>query len=231
MVLTPPFWVLKHPTKSQSGDRSLDQKIFTSSYFFQPQFSNSIRAAKMAEIVLSAILQAVLEEAEDQQVTNKAVRTWLFKLKNATYNAEDVLDKLTALSRKLNVQEPHQILGTFQATQVKLDADEVRKMLQELEALAMECSVFHLRQDDIVTVQSDKRETGPFILESEIFGRKEDKEKIVKLLLSKEVNVSFIPVIGIGGLGKKKLAQLAYNDEEVMIFMILRFRLYQMILM
>ncbi|KAF2320709.1 hypothetical protein GH714_030246 [Hevea brasiliensis] len=90
-------------------------------------------------------------------------------------------------------------------------------MLQELENTAVEGSKFHLRQG---SMQSKRRETGPFIIESEIYGRKEDKEKIVKLLLSNEGCVSFIPIVGIGGLGKTTLAQLAHNDEEVMMAII-----------
>ncbi|XP_057991274.1 putative disease resistance protein RGA1 isoform X2 [Hevea brasiliensis] len=155
--------------------------------------------------------QAVLEDAEDQQGTNKAVRTWLSKLKDAAYHAEDLLDQITARTKMSKTVETDWIFSYFRKTGFEY-AERLRLMLQELENTAVEGSKFHLRQG---SMQSKRRETGPFIIESEIYGRKEDKEKIVKLLLSNEGCVSFIPIVGIGGLGKTTLAQLAHNDEEV----------------
>ena len=76
-----------------------------------------------------------------------------------------------------------------------------------------------------VTVHEEwesRRETSSFVIESEVYGREEDKEEVVKLLFSGEAttkgrggSVSCIPIIGMGGLGKTTLAQLAYNDKEV----------------
>ncbi|KAF2320706.1 hypothetical protein GH714_030239 [Hevea brasiliensis] len=163
--------------------------------------------------------QAVLEEAEDQQVTNKAVKAWLLKLKVAAYDAEDLLDKLAARLKKSDAQEAH-VSSFFDAKKIVLEADEVRKKLQELQMVAMEGSNFHFQQGNMVAAsQFDEKETGCFVTESEIYGRNKDKEEIVKLLLSREetnkANLSFIPIIGMGGLGKTTLAQLAYNDDEV----------------
>ncbi|OAY39817.2 putative disease resistance protein RGA3 [Manihot esculenta] len=155
--------------------------------------------------------QAVLEDAEDQQETNKAVRIWLSKLKDAAYHAEDLLDEIAShitMSERVGNNWVFSFIGKNELVY----AEKLRFMLQELENSAVEGSKFHLRQG---IVQSNRRETGPFIIESEIYGRKEDKEKIVKLLLSNDGNVCFIPIVGIGGLGKTTLAQLVHNDEEV----------------
>ncbi|KAK9910923.1 hypothetical protein M0R45_034857 [Rubus argutus] len=42
------------------------------------------------------MVQATLEDAEEQQLTNKAVRLWLSKLKNAAHDADDLLDFFVA---------------------------------------------------------------------------------------------------------------------------------------
>ena len=53
------------------------------------------------------------------------------------------------------------------------------------------------------------RETYSFVLEEKVIGREEDKRAIIELLLESNVeeNVSVIPIVGIGGLGKTTLAQ------------------------
>lgn len=64
-----------------------------------------------------------------------------------------------------------------------------------------------------------RRETGFVLNEPDhMYGRNEDTEKIVDLLVT-QVKVceqlSVLPIIGIGGMGKTTLAQLVYNDESV----------------
>ncbi|KAK9923347.1 hypothetical protein M0R45_031771 [Rubus argutus] len=57
---------------------------------------------------------------------------------------------------------------------------------------------------------------------SEIFGRENEKHTLISMLLGQSTCTSeeergplVIPVVGMGGMGKTTLAQLAYNDENV----------------
>lgn len=60
-----------------------------------------------------------------------------------------------------------------------------------------------------------EKKTGSQLTKSEIYGRGEEKKKIIEVLLnmSDQENLVMYAKWGIGGLGKTTLAQFIYNDE------------------
>ena len=56
-----------------------------------------------------------------------------------------------------------------------------------------------------------------FVKASDVIGRDRDNDKIVERLMhpADDQNLSVIPVVGIGGLGKTALAKLVFNDARV----------------
>ena len=157
------------------------------------------------------MVQALLEDAESQQAKNRAVEVWLSKLKDIAYEAEDLL---------LDFTERADRYSTFRMMLDNTDqANEVKQMIRKLEMITDEGLRLNLKEGSRVQRDWDRRETSSFVIESEVYGREEDKKRIIELLFcevaNKEGTVSCIPIVGMGGIGKTTLAQLAYNDQKV----------------
>lgn len=64
----------------------------------------------------------------------------------------------------------------------------------------------------------DGSSTTSFVRESHIYGRVDDVEAIVSLLLANEATnhwIHTIAIVGVAGIGKRTLSQHVYNDNRV----------------
>ena len=174
-----------------------------------------------------ARIQAVLLDAVEQQNHNHQDRDWLEKLKNAFYDADDLLGEYKfhvelALQQEEtsgNIAEKvrdffRSIPLVFRNRKRSLRIIELR---QKLIAMAEDRNNFHFNEGHVKPQVSLNRETIPCLPNKEVIGRDDDRNAIIKLLLepNNEENVSVISIVGIGGLGKTTLAQYVYNYEKV----------------
>ncbi|XP_042485007.1 putative disease resistance protein RGA3 [Macadamia integrifolia] len=178
-------------------------------------------------------IDAILSDAEKKGATNEVVKDWLRKLKDVAYDTEDVLDAIAteALRQKLELPSNivlKQVCRSFSPSnplvfRLKM-AHKIKDIIERLDHIQKDSVVaqfqFTTHHQSVDMDINDRRHTDHFVIESEVMGREEDKEKLVKLLTSgggnnEDNNVMVIPIIGIGGLGKTTLAQLVYNDESV----------------
>ncbi|XP_062173764.1 putative disease resistance RPP13-like protein 1 [Alnus glutinosa] len=193
--------------------------------FFREQKLKEGLLRKLKIALLS--VNALLEDAEEKQLTKPAVKAWLDELKDAVYDAEHVLDEIAteALQRKLDIEFQttgrkvrNSITSTFFSHFVKEIESNIKELLDKLEYLASQKDVLGLKQG-VVGESSKRLPTTSLVDESGIIGRDDDKEKIVSLLLSNDAtsneNLCVIPIVGMGGIGKTTLAQLVYKDERV----------------
>ena len=163
-------------------------------------------------------VNAVLEDAEGKQFTKPDVKEWLDELKHAVYDAEDVLDEIAtkALQRKLDAE-----FGTFGSKvrnpiSTSRFVEKIEKLLNRLEFLGKQKEALGLREG--VGVNPSERLTTSLVDESSTFGRHDEKDAIVNSLLSDDASgseIGVIAIVGMGGIGKTTLAQLAYNDNRV----------------
>ncbi|XP_030943144.1 putative disease resistance protein RGA4 isoform X3 [Quercus lobata] len=179
---------------------------------------------KMNDTVLT--IQAVLEDAEEQQVQNHQVEHWLTKLREVVFDADDLLSEFSThvfrrkvmggdkMAKKVRIffSSSNQLLFSHKM------ACKIKAMRERLNDIADNRNKFKLIERPLEKrTVSRERETHSFVRDKEVIGREEDKKAIIDLLQDFDVkeDVSFISIVGIGGLGKTTLAQYVYNDEIV----------------
>ncbi|KAL3749337.1 hypothetical protein ACJRO7_010445 [Eucalyptus globulus] len=174
------------------------------------------------------MLHSVLDDAEEQQHQSSQIKDWVEKLKEAFYDLQDVLEEFNIEAMRRELRGDNQmikVVRTFFASsnQLAFEQKMSRKIREVRERLkAIEAEKNFLLDKGPMNSQAERgrrkrEETHSFICEEDIIGRGNDKKNVTKLLLDMEVkeNVSILPIVGIGGLGKTALAKIVYNDEMI----------------
>ncbi|XP_065627188.1 putative disease resistance protein RGA3 [Quercus suber] len=190
------------------------------------------------------MIQAVLEDAEKRQMTEAAVKLWLGKLKDTFYLMDDVLDEWNTELIKARIQEEEkeeEIAKSSHArkkTKVGFSIPSPSSWLHPVHNLSMRDDFAHKIKDlsgkldelfkervgfgfelNRGTKVVERPTTTSLVDVSKICGRRREREELVSNLLGKdsqeEKSPHVISLIGMGGMGKTTLAQLAYNDVDV----------------
>ncbi|CAI0473670.1 unnamed protein product [Linum tenue] len=179
-------------------------------------------------------IYAVLDDAEEKQMTSRLVSIWATELRDLAYDAEDVLDSFATeqLQRKIKAEtasastsKVQKLISTcFSAINprtLKFNAEmvsKVREITVRLQKISAEKN--HLDLKEIVGTRlpttAERLPTTSLVNESKVYGRDEDWLGILELLRANQtdVDVSVIPIIGMGGLGKTTLAQLVLSRAK-----------------
>ncbi|WVZ13607.1 hypothetical protein V8G54_011173 [Vigna mungo] len=203
-----------------------------------PQFVDFFRGRKLDEKLLGNLnimlhsMNALAHDAEQKQFTDPHVKAWLFSVKEAVFDAEDLLAEIDYELTRCQVEaesEPqtftHKVSNFFNSSfnsfNKKIES-EMKELLEKLEYLSKQKGALGLKEgtysgDRSGDKMSQKLPSSSLMVESVIYGRDADKEMIFNWLTSEtnNQNLSILSIVGMGGLGKTTLAQHVYNDQKI----------------
>ncbi|XP_056697468.1 putative disease resistance protein RGA3 [Spinacia oleracea] len=169
--------------------------------------------------VTVSTISTVLRSAEAKQELSDEEIIYVEDLKDAIYEADDLLDEFVTLVEHKKLTEGDKKMRLFSVFKelgvaYKMSSG-VEKIKKKLDAIAYN-NQFRFKLDPEPTGKG-RPESDSCVNAVDIVGREGDLEKIVGMLLDSNVqhDVSFLTIVGLGGLGKTALAQLVYNDARV----------------
>ncbi|XP_055834856.1 putative disease resistance RPP13-like protein 1 [Solanum dulcamara] len=183
---------------------------------------------KLEDILLG--LQIVLSEAENKQSSNRHVSQWFNKLQSAVDGAENLIEEVNYEALRFKVEGQHQNIAETSNQQVSdlnlcssddffLNIKEKLEVtIETLEVLEKQIGRLGLKEHIGSTKEETKTPSTSLVDDSDIFGRQREIEDLIDRLLSEDANgknLSVVPIVGMGGVGKTTLAKAVYNHEKV----------------
>jgi len=177
-----------------------------------------------------SFIKAVLLGVQQKQEHNPELREWLTQIKTIFSDAEDVLDEFECQTLRMKVAKAHgstkdKVSNFFSSSHPLVFrhkmTQQIKDICNRLDKVAADRDKFSLQIIDVETRVVHRRNmTHSRVSDSDVIGRKHDKENIIELLMQQnlnhnDTNLSIIPIVGMGGLGKTTLAKFVFNDIRI----------------
>lgn len=177
------------------------------------------------------MIRALLHDAECKQISNRAVQLWLEKLHAVASDADDLLDEFAyeVQQKKIEIvqikrEKVRRFFSSSNAIASRLYFSHTIKNIRALiEEVYKESNEIALRAVELLNTATDLKEinlTDPFINDSDIVGRTDDRSKVAQMQITSdnENDLSVVGIVGMPGQRKTTLAKLVYKNEKVVSY-------------
>ncbi|KAK9667053.1 hypothetical protein RND81_14G229100 [Saponaria officinalis] len=166
----------------------------------------------------------LLAESKDGELCHKA-KDYIRRLKDAVYDADDLFDEFLTLAQLKQLHKgdklSEKVRSFFSSKKNSLTvaysmSQRVKKIRKKLDRIASDHTTFKFSIDSKL-IRERRKETCSYVFREEVIGRECDVDKVVDMLVDSgsQESVSFLSIVGVGGLGKTTLAQLVFNDVRI----------------
>ncbi|XP_024318590.1 putative disease resistance protein RGA4 [Brachypodium distachyon] len=177
-------------------------------------------------------IRCFLDDAEQRRIKESAVNNWLSELRDAMYDADDIVDSARFEGSKLLKDRKSSssknstagcgisLLSCFPVIQRRHEiAVKIRDLNDRVEQLSKHGNSFlHLGAGPTGQGSTSKGRESSKLVEPNLVGKEimHSSKKLVDLVLAcKEHKDYKLAIVGTGGVGKTTLAQKIYNDQKI----------------
>ncbi|KAK9667066.1 hypothetical protein RND81_14G230000 [Saponaria officinalis] len=174
---------------------------------------------------ITTIQQVLLDAESKDGKLGHEVEDYIRQLKDAVYDADDLFDEFLTLAELKQLNKggklSEKLRDFFSSRTNSLSvaysmSRGVKKLRKKLDNITSNHNTFKFSIDS-QPIRERREETCSYVYKEEVVGRECDVDKVVHMLLDSgsQESVSFLSIVGVGGLGKTTLAQLVFNDDRV----------------
>ncbi|KAJ4725390.1 Disease resistance protein [Melia azedarach] len=168
-----------------------------------------------------------------------AVKIWLDDLRDLAYDLEDILDEFATEALGHKLMADHHVTSSTTSrvgklipacfaslspsfvkfkVSVRLKMNGINRRMEELCKRRIDLELENIAGGSSTTAWQ-RPPTTCLLTEPAVYGRDEDKAKILQLISineeSNDANFHAVCIVGMAGVGKTTLARLVYNDKAV----------------
>ncbi|KAG9133290.1 hypothetical protein Leryth_026557 [Lithospermum erythrorhizon] len=169
------------------------------------------------------IVRSLLLDAESKNLETESIKGWLQTVEAVAIDANDMLEEYAyeGLQHNIEVLEGKDRKVSSQV----FPSSFVSEMVCKIKEISLSLDIICQESAEIGLIPltkngSEEHEVGlidDYIYEREVFGRENDVMKLTGMLIDSDnqKDLSVVSVLGIGGQGKTTVAQLVYENPDV----------------